>query len=155
MDDERTLELLSAMGTQPTVALLGHLAEPRRQRLIAGLLTAAALASALLLGYAEHSLGAWADPDVVMLAASSRAADALARVSAAPLAHPVLFVADGDRRRIGEVGLAQLFQAPAAATLATLMRSWALRRCLRRCWRPAADPRRRADRPAAHTLSRP
>jgi len=85
MDDERTLELLSAMGTQPTVALLGHLAEPRRQRLIAGLPTAAALAPALLLGYAEHSLGAWADPDVVMLAASSRAADALARVSAAPL----------------------------------------------------------------------
>ena len=127
MTDDRTLELLSAMGTQPTVALLRHLAEPQRQRLIAGLPTAAALASSLLLGYAEHSLGAWADPDVVMLAATTRAADALARVSAAPLAHPVLFVADGDRRLIGEVGLAQLIQAPAAATLATLMRAPAAR----------------------------
>ncbi len=127
LDDERTLELLSTMGTQPTVALLRHLAEPQRQRLIAGLPTAAALASSLLLGYAEHSLGAWADPDVVMLAATTRAAEALARVGAAPLAHPVLFVADHDRRLVGEVGLAQLMQAPAAATLATLMRPPAAR----------------------------
>ena len=67
LDDARALELLAPMGTQPTVAVLRHLPSARRQALIAGLPTAAALASTLLLGYAEDTLGAWADPDVVML----------------------------------------------------------------------------------------
>jgi magnesium transporter len=122
LSDERALELLSSMGTQPTVALLRQMPEARRQRLIAGLPTAAAMASTLLLGYAEDALGAWADPDVVMLGAGTRVADALARLREAPPAHPVIFVADGERRLTGEVGVGALLQAPGAATLATLMR---------------------------------
>ncbi|MEO5697626.1 MAG: hypothetical protein ABIQ60_10900, partial [Burkholderiaceae bacterium] len=121
LDDARALELLAPMGTQPTVALLRHLPEPRRRTLIAGLPTAAALASTLLLGYAEDTLGAWADPDVVLLSADSRSGDALERMRAAPAAHPQVFVAAADRRLIGTVGLAALLQAPAGATLATLM----------------------------------
>jgi Mg/Co/Ni transporter MgtE len=121
LDDARTLELLAAMGTQPTVTLLRRLPEARRQKLIAGLPTAAALASTLLLGYAEDSLGAWADPDVVVMAASLRAAEALERVRATPLTHPVVFVADAERRLVGTVPLATLLQAQGAATLATLM----------------------------------
>jgi magnesium transporter len=121
LEDARTLELLATMGTQPTVALLRRIPEARRQKLIAGLPTAAALASTLLLGYAEDSLGAWADPDVVVLAASMRAAEALERVRATPLTHPVVFVADAERRLIGIVPLATLLQAQGAATLATLM----------------------------------
>ncbi len=89
------------MGTQPTVALLRHFPRRGGRRLIGGLPTAAALASTLLLGYAEDSLGAWADPDVVALAATTRAADALERVRAAPPTHPVVFVADGERRLAG------------------------------------------------------
>jgi magnesium transporter len=122
LEAPRMLELLSAMATQPAVALLRQLQEPLRQRLLAGLPTAAALASTLLLGYADDSLGAAADPGVLMLGADTRATDALARVRAEPPAHPLLFVADGERRLAGVVGLAALLNAPEQATLATLMR---------------------------------
>lgn len=121
LDDERLLELLSVMGTQPMVALLRHLPAPRRQRLTAGLPTAAALATSLLLGYTEDTLGAWADPDVVLLPSDTRAGDALERMREAPAAHPVLFVADAERRLAGLVALTTLMQAPAGATLGSLM----------------------------------
>jgi len=121
IDDARSLELLAPMGTQPTVAVLRHMPEPRRRQLIAGLPTAAALASALLLGFTEDTLGAWADPDIVALTAETRAAAALERMREAPATHPLVFVADADRRLTGVVSLAALLQAPAGATLATLM----------------------------------
>jgi magnesium transporter len=118
--DARALELLAPMGTQPTVAVLRHLPESRRRLLIAGLPTATALASTLLLGYAEDTLGAWADPDITMLPADTRAVDALERLKQTP-AHPLVFVADHERRLVGLVGLSALLQAPDGATLATLM----------------------------------
>lgn len=121
LEAARALELLAPMGTQPTVALLRHLPEPRRRELIAGLPTAASLASTLLLGYTEDTLGAWADPDVVALPADTRAGDALERMRQVTVAHPLVFVADAERRLAGEVGLAALLQAPAGAMLATLM----------------------------------
>lgn len=118
--DARALELLAPMGTQPTVAVLRHLPEPRRKLLIAGLPTATALASTLLLGYAEDTLGAWADPDVVMLPADTRAAHALERMKQMPV-HPQVFVTDNERRLVGMVSLSALLHAPDGATLATLM----------------------------------
>ncbi len=122
LGDERSLELLAPMGTQPTVAVLRHLPEPRRRSLIAGLPTAASLASTLLLGYAEETLGAWADPDVLVLPPDTRAGQALERVKLAENAHAAAFVADGDRRLIGVVEVPALLRAPVNATLATLMR---------------------------------
>jgi magnesium transporter len=121
LGDARALELLAPMGTQPTVAILRHLPEPRRESLIAGLPTAAALASTLLLGYAEDTLGAWADPDVVVLPADTRATYALERMQQAPATQAQLFVADSERRLAGVVNLGSLLQAPDGATLATLM----------------------------------
>jgi magnesium transporter len=118
--DARALELLSPMGTQPTVAVLRHLPDPRRKRLIAGLPTPAALASRLLLGYAEDTLGAWADPDIVMLPAETRATHALERLRHAP-AHPLVCVTNDARRLLGIVSLGALLQALDGATLATLM----------------------------------
>jgi magnesium transporter len=119
--EARALEVLAPMGTQPAVALLRHVPAARRQALIDGLPTALALASSLLLGYTQDTLGAWADPDVVLLTAETRVADALARMRGASAAHALVFVADAERRLAGTVGLAALLQAPAAATLATLM----------------------------------
>lgn len=119
--DARALELLAPMGTQPTVAVLRQLPEPRRKQLIAGLPTTAALASTLLLGYADDTLGAWADPDVIMLSAEVHATDALDRVRQAPATQPMLFVTDSERRLVGIVGLSGLLHAPEGATLATLM----------------------------------
>ena len=121
LDEDRALELLAPMPTQPTVAVLRHLPAAHRRRLIAGLPTASALASSMLLGFTEDTLGAWADPDVVLLPADTRAGDALERMRQTSGAHPVVFVADAARRLAGTVGLQVLFQAPASATLATLM----------------------------------
>ncbi len=121
LEDTRALELLTPMGTQPTVSVLRHLPETRRRLLITGLPTAAALASTLLLGYAQETLGAWSDPDVVVLQADTRAGDALERTRLAQSPHSLVFVTDGDRRLTGVVELAILLRAPPSATLATLM----------------------------------
>lgn len=122
LDEERALELLSSIGAQPIVAVLRYLDETRRRELLKGLPTGAALASSLLLGYGEDTLGAWADPDVVLLPADTRAGDALMRLRQATLAHELIVVADAERKLAGLVTLGQLLQAPEAATLATLMR---------------------------------
>jgi magnesium transporter len=121
LDDARALELLASMATQPTVAVLRQVSEPRRRRLVAALPTAASLASTLLLGYSEDTLGAWADPDVVALPADSRAGDTLDRLRQAPAAHALVFVVNAERRLAGVVAVTALLTAPAEATLATLM----------------------------------
>src|SRR5262245_38461940 len=78
--DEQVLALLTAAGTQTAVALLRHVSDPRRTRLIAGLPTVSALASRMLLGFPEDAVGAWSDPEVVALAPGTSAAHALQRV---------------------------------------------------------------------------
>ncbi len=121
LDDARALELLTAMGTQPTVAVLRHVPEPRREELVAGLPTAAAFASTLLLGYSEDTLGAWADPDVVMLPPDTPASQALERMQRESANQTLVFVIEGDRRLAGMIGLGALLRAPEGATLASLM----------------------------------
>lgn len=121
LDDARALELLSLMGTQATVAVLRHLPESRRAVLVSGLPTATALASTLLLGYSEDTLGAWADPDIVVLPADTHATQALERMRQEPETQTLVFVADSDRRLVGHVNLGALLQAPDGAKLTTLM----------------------------------
>lgn len=121
LDDARALELLTPLATQPTVVVLRHLPEARRRRLIAGLPTAAALASTLLLGFTDDTLGAWVDPDVIMLGGETRAADALERLRLSQSGHAMVFVTDAERRLAGSVALALLLRAPAATSLTTLM----------------------------------
>lgn len=125
LDDSRALDLLSTMATQPAVAVLRHVAEPRRQALVAGLPTATALASTLLLGYGDSMLGAFADPDVVMLGADTPAAVALQRMRSDSTPHGLIFVADSERRLAGMVSLADLLRAPGDASLTTVMRPMA------------------------------
>ena len=120
LDDARVLELLAPMGTQAAVAVLRQLPDGRRQQLVTRLPAALVLASTLLLGYAQDTLGAWADPDVVMMPATTRAADALAHLGAG-VTHPLVFVTEGAQRLAGIVPLTALLAAPGAATLATLM----------------------------------
>jgi magnesium transporter len=123
LSDARALELLATMNMQSMVSLLRYIPEARRQTLVGGLPTASALASAILLGYDEDTLGAWADPSVIMLPPETRAADALARVRQTEVVHPAVFVTDASRRLAGLVRLATLLRAPEGATLATLMHS--------------------------------
>lgn len=122
LDDARALELLTSMGTQPTVALMRHLSQERRGTLITGLPTATALASKLLLGYSDDTLGAWADPDVVTLGAQTRVGDALERVRRTHTRYPLLLVTDYRHCLNGVIALTELLQAPAGVSLATLAR---------------------------------
>lgn len=121
LPDGRALELLAPMATQPTVALLRHVPEPRRRTLTAGLPTASALASSLLLGFGEDTLGAWADPDVLLLGDDTLAGDALARLRASAVRHPQVYVVDAGRRLTGVVALLELLDAPPSTPLAPLM----------------------------------
>ena len=121
LDDERALAVLGELGTQPLVAVLRHVAEPRRARLIAGLPTAAALASQLLLGYVEDSVGAWTDPDVLAMPGTARAGEALERVRRVHAAVARVFVTSGKGTLEGWVPLPVLLRAPEGASLASIM----------------------------------
>jgi magnesium transporter len=121
LEDEQALALLGELGTQPLVAVLRHVGEPRRSRLTAGLPTAAALASKLLLGYVEDAVGAWTDPDVLALPGATQAADALERVRHVEATVQRVFVTAAGGRLEGWVPLPVLLRAPATATLASIM----------------------------------
>jgi Mg/Co/Ni transporter MgtE len=122
VEDEQALALLGELGTQPVVAVLRNVPEPRRARLIAGLPTAAALASQLLLGYVEDAVGAWTDPDVLAMPGSTRAGDALERVKHVDAVVSRVFVTSAKGALEGWVPLPVLLRAPAGANLASIMR---------------------------------
>ena len=121
--DERVLELLSAMGTQPSVAVLRHVAEPRRGRLISGLPTATAVASSLLLGYGEDSIGAWTELNAVMLPSDTSVAQALDHLRQADDSDAaIVYVVDDKQKLVGQVKVGQLLKAQDQVALAALMR---------------------------------
>ncbi|HEX5093406.1 MAG TPA: hypothetical protein VFV84_12040 [Burkholderiales bacterium] len=122
VSDEQALALLGELGTQPVVAVLRNVPEPRRGRLIAGLPTAASLASQLLLGYVEDSVGAWTDPDVLAMPGTTRANDALDRVRHVEAAVSRVFVTSAKGALEGWVPLPVLLRAPESATLASILR---------------------------------
>jgi magnesium transporter len=122
VEDEQALALLGELGTQPVVAVLRNVPEPRRGRLIAGLPTAAALASQLLLGYVEDSVGAWTDPDVLAMPGHTRASDALDRVRHVEAAVARVFVTSAKGALEGWVPLPVLLRAPERASLASVLR---------------------------------
>jgi magnesium transporter len=121
LDDERAMELLGVLPIQPAAALLIHVAEPRRSQLIAGLPTAMALASRLLLGYPADSVGLWADPEVIAVAPDATAGAALERVRHGQGEAGLAFVVEADQRLVGWLGLPALLRAPESARLETLM----------------------------------
>ncbi|HEX6319862.1 MAG TPA: hypothetical protein VFZ84_13480 [Burkholderiales bacterium] len=121
LEDERAMALLGALGAQPAVLVLRHVAEPRRTRLIAGLPATVALTSRLLLGYPEDSVGAWTDPQVIALPGEMRAGAALERVRNADEPAERVFVVAPDQRLAGWLKLGMLLRAPAGAPLDSLM----------------------------------
>ncbi len=122
LTDERALELLAPMGTQPTVTVLRYVPESRRRLLIAGLPTAISVASSMLLGYAEDTVGAWVDPDVVMLSADTHVEHALDRMRKGDSdEYPLMFVVDSERHLVGLVNIGVLLKASAGTLLGTIM----------------------------------
>jgi len=111
--DRVAMGLLTAAGAQGAVAMLRHLPEPRRSRLVEGLPTATAIAARLLLGYPEDTVGAWADPQVVALSPTLSAQVAIDRVRAESEGEAqAVYVVGEDQRFLGVVDLASLLRAP-------------------------------------------
>lgn len=121
LEDERAMALLGALRAQAAVLVLRHIGEPRRSRLISGLPASAALASRLLLGYPEDSVGAWTDPQVLALPGETRAGAALERARNLEDSAERVFVVGADQRLAGSLSLAALLRAPASAPLDSLM----------------------------------
>ncbi len=121
--DEQTVALLSALGTQPALSVLRHVPDARRTRLVTELPTVTAVASRLLLGYPDDSVGAWTDPEVVALPADAAVEDALVRVRAmsGSRVEEIYTVGMGERL-LGSVELATLLRAPPHAALETIAR---------------------------------
>ena len=121
LDNERAMGLLASIGVQPAVAVLRHVPDPRRSALIEGLPTAVAVASRMLLGYPEDSVGAWTDPDIVALPLETTVSDAIARirVTASDLAR-VHVIGPGERL-LGSVELAALLRVPESAQLGAVI----------------------------------
>jgi len=121
--DESATALLSVLGTQPALAVLRHVPEPRRAILVAGLPATTAIASRLLLGYPDDSVGAWTDPEVVALPGDTAVEEVLVRVRAmhGTLVEEVYSVGTGERL-LGSVDLATLLRAPSQVALETLTR---------------------------------
>jgi magnesium transporter len=121
LEDERAMALLGSLRTPAAVLVLRHIDEPRRARLIAGLPTASAIASRLLLGYPEDSVGAWADPHVLAFSGETRAGAVLDRVRRADAPAERIFVVGNGQRLAGWLTLARLLRSPDGAPLDSLM----------------------------------
>jgi magnesium transporter len=122
LDDEPALALLAAAGVQAAVTVLRYVPEPRRSRLLEGLPTATAVASRILLGYPDDSVGAWADPDIIALAPETRVSDALARVRNGDEKNvEQVYAVDNEQHLIGIVDLHELLRVPDSTTLAAVL----------------------------------
>lgn len=122
LDDAPTLALLGAAGVQAAVTVLRYIPEPRRSRLLGGLPTATAVASRVLLGYPDDSVGAWANPDFIAFAPETRVSDALERIRDGNERNvEQVYAVDHDQRLIGIVDLLDLLRVPDSTTLAAVL----------------------------------
>jgi magnesium transporter len=121
LDNDRAMALLTSIGVQPAVAVLRHIQEPRRGRLIEGLPTAVAVASRMLLGYPEDSVGAWADPDIIALPPETEVDDAVARVRVGTADTARVYVIGPGERLLGMVEIAALLRAHDTAQLGSVI----------------------------------
>ena len=122
LHDEPALALLATAGVQAAVTVLRYVPEARRSRLLEGLPTATAVASRVLLGYPDDSVGAWADPDIIMLVPETRVNDVLARVRGGDEKKvDQVYGVDNEQRLIGIVDLLELLRVPDSTTLAAVL----------------------------------
>ncbi len=121
LDNDHAMALLASVGVQPAVAVLRHIQEPRRARLIEGLSTTVAVASRLLLGYPEDSVGAWTDPDIIALPPDTTVGDAVARVRIGTTDVARVYVIGPGERLLGSVDIATLLRAQESAQIGSVI----------------------------------
>ena len=123
LDDQTALSLLATTGTQTTVTILRQISEPRRSQLVSGLPTAVAMASRLLLHYADDSIGAWIDPDIVVFPPETAVNEAIARVANGDEPQvELVFSVDRNQCLLGAISLYELLRASGTAKLESVTR---------------------------------
>lgn len=122
LPDPAALALLGAMPAGSAAGVLRHVPAHRRRALLTGLPTATAMTTTLVMGYAEDSVAAWTDPEVVALPAETPAGEAVAHLQSSNSPHPTVMVVDAQHRLAGSLDLLGLMRAPAEARLGTLAR---------------------------------
>lgn len=122
VDAQGAASLLASCGTQAAVAILRQITEPKRGQLIKGLPTTVAVASRLLLHYPDDSVGAWIDPDIVVLPPDTTVTEAIARVTSGKEAEvELVFLVDHDQRLVGAINVTALLRASGAVRLASIV----------------------------------
>lgn len=122
--ENEAVGMLGSLGAQAGVSLLRYAGAERRACLLSLLPTTLRLASELLLGYPEGTVGAWMDPRALALPADMTCGESLERVRRADdslIADP--YVIDRNQRLLGYVELADLLRAGEAIPLTRLLRS--------------------------------
>ena len=115
--------LVANCGTQAAVAILRQITEPRRSQLISSLPTTVAVASRLLLHYPDDSVGAWIDPDIIVLPPDATVSEAIARVTSGKEPEvEMVFSVDNDQRLVGAISVTALLRATGVARLASIAR---------------------------------
>jgi len=121
LEDDAAAGLLRALGPQSSVAIMHYVPEARRERLLAQLPTAVALAFRVLLGYPEDAVGAWMNPRVLVLPQDLDVAAALERLRAGDdEVDSGVFVIDAAQHLVGVITTAALVRASAAVPLSQL-----------------------------------
>jgi magnesium transporter len=116
--------LLMQVGVPAAAAVLRHLPQEQRTLVLEALPATTALATRALLRYAEDSVGALVDSEIVAMPPTGTVADALAAVREARVnANAPVYVVDAMRRPLGEVPLATLLRAESQQALSELMRN--------------------------------
>lgn len=122
IENREALALLAHAGVQAAVSIIRYVPQPRQLELVQGLPTVISVASKLLLGYSEDTVGAWVDPQIIAIGAEVGASDALARVRDGDETQiDRIHVVDHMQRLVGLVDLHELLRAPQTSSLATLM----------------------------------
>jgi magnesium transporter len=123
LDDAQVGALTHVMGPQAAARALQQLPAERQLRLLAQLPVGTSIAIRLLIGYPKGTCGAAMDPWPLALAPETPVAEALEQTrSFEGVLGDCLFIANGDRRVLGVVSLAELMRAAPRDSLSAVMR---------------------------------
>jgi len=117
--DEAVVRLLRRFNVPATAALLRHLTDSRRQRLLEELPAATAMGCRVLLRYPEDSVGALADTEVLTVSPAESVREVLARLKTAT--HDIgdfIYLVDGQRRLRACIRPASLLHAATTMSVA-------------------------------------
>lgn len=113
MQTQFSVELLSNANIDRIVAILRFINGSQRESILTALPLETSATCRLLLGYTQDSVGAWMNPQIIMLPAESSAAETLARLASESINinSGIIHIVDHDLKLLGIVEIAALLHA--------------------------------------------